>query len=75
MSYSTKIFCTPEEIAQNIKVRTIYSGKTQKEMFSTLNIGVNLLRDMRKGSYPRIDTLYKIANYLGCTVNDLVYKD
>ena len=44
-------------------------------MFSTLNIGVNLLRDMRKGSYPRIDTLYKIANYLGCTVNDLVYKD
>lgn len=75
MSNSTKTFCTPAEIAQNIKIYTIYSGKTQKEMFSTLNIGVNLLRDMRKGSYPRIDTLYKIANYLGCTVNDLVYKD
>ena len=75
MSNSTKTFCTPEEIAQNIKIYTIYIGKTQKEMLETLHIDINIIPAIRRGRYPRIDTLYKIANYLGCTVNDLVYKD
>ena len=67
--------CSPGEIAENIRSRTISCGKTQKDMFNTLHISVNTLGTMRDGSYPRIDTLLKIADFLGCTVNDLVYKD
>ena len=67
--------CNAGEIAENIRSRTISCGKTQKEMCETLHIGINTLGAMRRGHYPRIDTLLKIADFLGCTVNDLVYKD
>ena len=69
------MLCSPGEIAENIRSYTISSGKTQKEVFSTLHIDINQLTTMRRGHYPRIDVLYKIANYFGVTINDLVYKD
>lgn len=71
----TKTPCTPPEIAARIKANAIYSGKTMKNIYETLHIGRNLITEMNGGRYPRIDTLLKIADFLGCTVNDLVYKD
>ena len=67
--------CTPAEIAGNICAYTICCGTNVTTMLKTLHISKNLISEMNSGRYPRIDTLYKIANYLGCTVNDLVYKD
>lgn len=67
--------CTPSEIADAIRIHTIYSKTTIKEMCNTLHIALNTVSRIGRGDYPRIDTLLKIADFLGCTVNDLVYKD
>lgn len=67
--------CTPAEIADNICTYTICSGISVASMLKTLHIGHNFITKLRAGGMPKIDTLLKIADFLGCTVNDLVYKD
>ena len=67
--------CTSEEIADNICTYAICSGTSVASMLKTLHIGHNFIVKLRAGRVPQIDTLLKIADFLGCTVNDLVYKD
>ena len=70
-----KQICTSSEIANNIREYTICCGASVANVLKTLHISKNLISEMDAGRYPRIDTLLKIADFLGCTVNDLVYKD
>ena len=67
--------CTPSEIADKICIYTTCSGISVASMLNTLHIGHNFIGKLRAGRMPQIDTLLKIADFLGCTVNDLVYKD
>lgn len=70
------IFCTSAEIAANIRERAKAQNIAVTIMLNTLHIGENRLRDMEiRGTFPRIDTLAKIAEFLGCTVNNLIYKE
>lgn len=62
---------SPAQIAENIMKRCKARNIGVKEYCKTLNIGVNTVYHMRDGHYPRIDTLFKIASGLGCTVEEL----
>lgn len=65
---------SPAEIAENIKAAAKTQNIVVKSLLETQHIGRNLLNEMQKGRYPRIDTLAKIAAGLGCTVDALIYR-
>lgn len=70
------ILLEPTEIAANIRRRAKAQNVAVTILLQAQHIGVNRLREMEtQGRYPRIDTMAKIAAGLGCTVNDLIYKD
>ena len=62
---------TPQEIAENIKNLAKAQHIVVKDM---LDIGKNSIYTMRAGSYPRADTLAKIAAYLRTSVDALIYR-
>lgn len=62
----------PEQIAENIMQRCKLQKTSARKLCLELHIGVNTVYDIKnRGSYPRIDTLFKIASGLGCTVEEL----
>lgn len=67
--------CTPPELAANIRAELARRQLTIRQMCDTLHIGINTINQISAGAYPRLETLYRIAEYIGVTVNDLVYKD
>lgn len=66
--------CTPSELAANIRERLTANGSTVKKMLDALHLGINTISQIDAGRYPRVETLFNIAEYLGCTVNDLLYR-
>ena len=65
---------TPQEIAENIKNLAKTQHIVVKDMLDILDIGKNSIYTMRAGSYPRADTLAKIAAYLHTSVDALIYR-
>lgn len=69
------ILLEPAEIAANIRRRAKTQNVAVTILLQAQHIGVNRLREMEtQGRYPRIDTMAKIAAYLGCTVDALIYR-
>lgn len=68
------VLLSPAEIAENIKTAAKAQHIAVIDLLETQHIGRNLLNEMQKGRYPRIDTLAKIAAGLGCTVDALIYR-
>lgn len=68
------MFCNSAQIAENIQIIAKTQHIVVQDMLLALHIGKNKLAEMKRGAYPRIDTLARIAEYLGCTVNDLIYR-
>lgn len=58
-------------IAKAIKQTAKDSDIPLSKMFLDLGIGVNTLSNMRS-SFPKSDTLARIADYLGCSVDYLL---
>lgn len=62
-----------QQIAQNIRFLCKRRGVSVSAMLKTLSINQSFVYEMeKKDKSPRIDTLVKIADFLGCTVNDLL---
>ena len=66
--------CTPPELAANIRAELARRQLTIRQMCDTLHIGINTINQFSAGAYPRLVTLYHIAEYIGVTVNDLIYR-
>ena len=62
---------SPKEIGENIIERCKANGVSVKDYCKSLHLGVNVVYHIRDGHYPRVDTLFKIASGLGCTIEDL----
>lgn len=58
-------------ISENIKAIAKLKQVSVKSMLSDLELGVNTLQNM-KTSMPKSDTLARIADYLGCSVDYLL---
>ena len=66
----------PEKIAENIMERCKMRKISVKTLCTEVKIGINTVYDIRsRGSYPRVDTLYKLACGLGCTMEELCTMD
>lgn len=65
---------SPLELSENIKKAAKTQNIVVKSMLSALHIQPNLINQMAKGSYPRADTLAKIAAYLHTSVDALIYR-
>ena len=66
------ILLSPDQIAENILERCKIQDIAVKELCRAQDIAENTVYNMRRrNSYPRFDTLFKIASGLGCTVEDL----
>ena len=62
----------PVQIAENIMQRCKLLNISAKTLCTELNIGVNTVYDIKnRSSYPRVDTLFKIASGLGCSLEEL----
>lgn len=63
-------------ISQDMSVRIKTLAKSKgikiKEMLSSCDLGINTLANMNNGRIPLSDTLGKIADYLGCSVDFLL---
>lgn len=61
--------------SQNVAKRIKELAKTEniaiKDMLSDLDLGINAISTMRN-SFPKSDTLARIADYLGCSVDYLL---
>lgn len=58
-------------IANTIKETAKNNGVAISKMCNDLSIGINTLSNM-KTSFPKSDTLARIADYLGCSVDYLL---
>lgn len=66
------ILLSPDQIAENILEHCKAQNIAVKELCKAQGIAANVVYAMRdRNSYPRFDTLFKIASGLGCTVDDL----
>lgn len=64
----------PNEIADKIKIAANKNGITVKQMLIDTGLGANTLQHM-KTSVPKADTLAKIADYLGVSVDYLLGRE
>lgn len=65
-----------EFVAERIKLIAKQQGKSIKDMLITCNLNKNVLSTMTaRGSMPKADTLAKIADYLGCSVDYLMGRN
>ena len=62
---------TSSKIAERIKETAKEKNITAKEMLEIAGVGFNTITHM-KTSYPRTDTLIKIADVLGCSTDYLL---
>ena len=59
-------------IAKNLRVYRAKAGMTQEELSAKAGVSVDAIGSYeREMSMPLLETAYKIAEALGCTVNDL----
>ena len=66
------ILLEPAKIAENILACCKAQHISAKDLCKTIGIGINTVYDIKnRGSYPRVDTLFKLASGLGCTIEDL----
>lgn len=63
---------TSAEISTRIKELSKKRGLQVKNVLERSGMGKNLLGDMRAGSMPKADSLAKIAEQLGCSVDYLL---
>lgn len=66
--------CTPQELADNIRTAAQRRNVTIADMLRTLQIGHNLITKITNGAYPRLDTIAKIAAFLECSIDVLIYR-
>ena len=64
----------PNEIAEKIKKTAKNNGIAVKQMLIDTGLGTNTLQHM-KTSVPKVDTLAKIADYLGVSVDYLLGRE
>lgn len=62
------------DIAERIKSEAKRKGIPVKKMLGDIGLGNNTMANM-KTSMPKADSLAKIADYLGCSVDHLLGKD
>ena len=60
------------KVAELIKLRAKAKGIVIKEMLNDLGLGVNTMSNLRHGSMLKADSLARIADYLGCSVDYLL---
>lgn len=58
--------------ADRIKKSLIDLKKTGKQMAIDCELGINVMSNIRRGDVKSIETFYKIADYLGCSVDYLL---
>lgn len=58
--------------ADRIKKSLIDLKKTGKQMAIDCNLGVNVMSNIRRGDVKSVETFYKIADYLDCSVDYLL---
>ena len=62
----------PPDIAMRIKSTAKEKGVLLKTMLEELGLGSNTMSHMRHGKMPAADTLARIADFLGCSVDYLL---
>lgn len=61
-----------ETIARALRVKRAEAGVSQEELAKRSGVSVDAIRSYeRQMSLPLLETAYKLAEALGCTVNDL----
>lgn len=61
-----------EAIARALRVKRAEAGVSQEELAKRSGVSVDAIRSYeRQMSLPLLETAYKLAEALGCTVNDL----
>lgn len=60
------------EIARRIKARAKARGVLLSDMLGEIGVSKNAISTMLHGSVPKADSLAQIADYLGCSVDDLL---
>ncbi len=58
--------------ADRIKKALIDLKKTGKQMAIDCELGINVMSNIRRGDVKSIETFYKIAEYLDCSVDYLL---
>ena len=66
----------PDEVAQKIKETAKKKNILIKDMLNELGLGINTIASMTgRGSFPKGDTIARIADYLGCSVDYLLGRN
>lgn len=61
-----------ETIARTLRVKRAEANMSQEELAKRSGVSVDAIRSYeRQMSLPLLETAYKLAEALGCTVNDL----
>lgn len=63
------------KIAERIKEEAKSQEIQLKDILSSCDLNKNTLLTMTRGSFPKADSLAKIADYLGCSVDSLLGRD
>ena len=58
--------------ADRIKKSLIDLKKTGKQMATDCGLGINVMSNIRRGDVKSVETFYKIADYLDCSLDYLL---
>lgn len=65
----------PQEIANRIKVQTKIANKSVKILLETCELNKNFVNKIASGTDVGYQSIVKIADYLGCSVDYLLGRD
>ena len=66
---------TAMQIYNNIETLRIVRGISQRQMLSDCNLSKSFMDNMKKGSMPSVDKIAAVADYFGCTIDEIVGRE
>ena len=66
---------TAMQIYNNIETLRIVRGISQRQMLADCNLNKSFMDNMKKGSMPSVDKIAAVADYFGCTIDEIVGRE
>ena len=63
------------QIYQNIETMRILRGISQRQMLVDCGLSRGVMENMKKGSMPSVDKIALLADYFGCSIDQIVGRE
>lgn len=66
---------TAMQIYNNIETLRVVRGISQRQMLADCSLSKSFMDNMKKGSMPSVDKIAAIADFFGCSIDEIVGRE